>query len=202
MSITSKPCFLAFLALLAAAAPASAQEPAPKRALSGVPIVLDASTLIVHGERIALWGLETLASDQQCWQLDTPWSCGEQAIMTLRHMVTGRSISCDIEQEALEGSLALAKCYRQKGPHKIDLSAYMIIQGLAMDRSDVSGGAYFDEENDAQIEKRGIWSGRFQTAKDWREGIQRFVGEDENLDQEMGIDKNLVQDEDEAGDGE
>lgn len=196
MSISSKPSFLALVLLLGCVSAAQAQEPVAKRSITGVPIVLDASTLIVHGERVTLWGIETLAPDQQCWQNDTPWGCGEQSIMTLRHMVTGRSVTCEIEQEAVENTLATARCYRQKAGHKVDLSAYMIMQGLGMDWPAVSGGAYFDEENEAQIEKRGIWSGRFQTAKDWREGIQRFVGEDEDLNGEIGIDEKDIRSDD------
>lgn len=81
---------------------------------------------------------------------------GIPLINDIKHMVTGRTVTCEIEQEAAENTLATARCYRQKAGRKVDLSAYMILQGLAMDWPAVSGGAGFDEENEAQIEKRGI----------------------------------------------
>lgn len=158
--------------------PACAAKPAaadPNR-LTGVPIVQQSGLMIVSGLRIALWGIDTLAPDQQCWQGDAAWPCGEQATTALRHYVDGRMVECQI-QHHVEGAPAVAKCFRMKERVKKDIAEHMVSHGWALDKGEVSGGAYYAAEEEAVKEKRGVWIGRFQTAQDWREGIQRFVGE-------------------------
>lgn len=146
---------------------------------TGVAVVQDTSTLVINGEKIALWGIDALAPDQKCWQGETPWNCGEEASMALKHFAEGKLITCDVQHPADEDGPARAKCYRLKGEMKKDIVEYLIRRGWAMDRGETSGGAYFAVEQEAQADKRGVWGSRFQTAQDWKDGIQRFVGEDE-----------------------
>ena len=50
-----------------------------------------------------------------------------------------------------------------------------------MERGETTGGIYYQLEQAAQENKRGIWSSKFQTAQDWRDGIQRYVGEEQTV---------------------
>lgn len=158
--------------------------------LSGVAVVEDSGILRVNGQRVALWGIDMLTSDQKCWQGETSWCCGEEALMALKHYAGGRLVHCDIKAPADASSPALATCYRSKAGNKIDIAEYLVKQGWALERGVASGGLYYDVERTAQSHKRGAWAGRFQTAQDWKDGVQRFVGEDndETFQSEMATD--------------
>lgn len=161
--------------------PAQANQP---QKIAGVPVVQETGKLIIKGQPIALWGIDSLAPDQQCWQGETSWCCGEHALMALRHYVEGRSVECEIQHQADDQGPAIAKCYRVKGPNRFDIARNLIANGWALERGETTGGAYFADEQAAQDNKRGVWSGRFQTAQDWKDGVQKFVGEESPEDTE------------------
>ena len=60
--------------MLCAATTATAQE---AEVVTGVPFVQDNGVLSINGRQIGLWGVDLLAPDQQCWQGDASWCCGE-----------------------------------------------------------------------------------------------------------------------------
>jgi len=168
---------LAFLWLAAAIVPVRAQD---GQTLVGVPLVENDGVLSINGQKIALWGVDFLAPDQQCWQGDMAWACGEQAITALKHYLENKTVECVVKQSAVDDAPLLALCSRFKGPKRQDIAEHMILKGWAMERASTSGGYYFEAEAFAQKGRYGIWSSRFQTAQDWRGGVQRFVGEDED----------------------
>lgn len=147
--------------------------------LSGVAVVEDSGILAINGQRVSLWGLDMLAPDQQCWQGDEAWPCGEEALIALKHFAGGRSVECALQTTPDKEAPALAKCYRWKNSHKIDIAEHLIKEGWALERGATSGGVYFQAEQAAQANKRGAWSGRFQTAQDWKDGVLRYVGEED-----------------------
>ncbi len=146
--------------------------------MTGIPFVQDNGILSINGQQIALWGVDLLAPDQQCWQGDIAWGCGEDAMSALKHYVGNKTVECQIKQSAVNDMPALAQCFRFRGPKAQDIAEHLILKGWAIERTDVSGGQYYAAEQKAQTGKYGIWSSRFQTAQDWRDGLQRFVGED------------------------
>jgi len=149
------------------------------QSINGIAFVEDSMTLKINGQQISLWGIDTLAPDQQCWQDGTSWGCGEESLMSLKHFVDGRMVKCEIQQQADKEGPAAAKCARMKAQAQQDIGEYLVSHGWALDRGVASGGAYYASEQEAQSKKRGIWASRFQTAQDWKNGIQRFVGEED-----------------------
>lgn len=147
--------------------------------VTGIAVISDPMHLQINGQMIALWGIDTLAPDQQCWQDGAAWGCGEEALMALKHYADGKMVRCDIQSAADKEGPAFGKCFRLKGQKEQDIAEHLVKQGWALDRGVQSGGAYYAAEQDAQNRKRGAWQGRFQTAQDWKEGIQRFVGEED-----------------------
>ncbi len=169
---------LCFLCLTGAGLAAAQTSELAAETINGVPVVEEPGLMIVNGQKVSLWGIDSLASDQQCWQGETSWDCGQQAMMALRHFIDGRMVECDILQPAHEGVPATGRCYRYKGSNRIDIGGHLVARGWAMDKGEVSAGLYAAAEEAAQADRRGIWDSRFQTPKDWREGVQRFVGEE------------------------
>ncbi len=157
---------------------AQAQAGAVSIVLSGVPYVQDSGIIVLDGKEITLWGIERLAPDQQCWQAETAWCCGEFAAMALKHFVQGRVIECTIKTPAEGGFPASAQCVRtRKKEEKVDIAEHMVSHGWAMDKKDISGGHYAAAESEARERRRGAWSSKFQSAQDWKDGVMRFIGE-------------------------
>ncbi len=142
--------------------------------LFGSPVVLDSGLIMLDGHQVALWGIETLADDQQCWQEDRAWDCGEQAATALKHFVQGQLVKCQVKGELGDSGIS-AQCFRVRGDKVSDIARYLVVHGWAMDEEGCSGGMYALDQERARRERRGIWTSRFQTAADWREGVQRFV---------------------------
>lgn len=168
--------YLSLFALLlpaALSAPPCMAEEAPEQIIAGIPVVEDGGLMIVAGQKIRLWGIDALDTDQHCWQGGTAWDCGRQATDALRHLVEGRMIDCHFRAKA-EDDIPLAQCFKQKHHHKGDIARHLVRHGWAMNGAE---NAYPNAETKAKEENLGIWSSRFQTAEDWREGVQRFVGD-------------------------
>lgn len=140
--------------------------------LIGVPVIQDSGTLRINGQEINLWGIRPLAPDQQCWEKSASWGCGEAATMALRHFIHGSKLKCTIIKKGTEGNSPQATCMQKGMFHKKDIAHFLVVKGFALDAS----GAYKIQQMKAKKKKRGIWSGRFQTAQDWKDGIQKFMG--------------------------
>lgn len=145
--------------------------------ISGQAVVQDCGSLFVNGQKVSLWGIDPLAPDQQCWQNDVAWGCGAQAVTTLQHYVDGLEVECHVIENA-EQETPKAICYRNQIKTHQDIAEHLIRQGFAIEAKYDSENTYTDAENEARTHKRGIWTSRFQTAANWREGIQCFVGEE------------------------
>ncbi|MDX9689268.1 MAG: hypothetical protein RBT70_02210 [Alphaproteobacteria bacterium] len=152
-------------------------QTAPEGKIAGVPYVQDSGVLSINGRDVNLWGIERLAPDQQCWQAEMAWCCGEYAAMALKHFVQGRMVECEIKEPAAEGLPAFAVCTRNKGQHKTDIAEHLVSFGWALAKKDIVDNPYEEFEEDARENKRGAWSSRFQSAQDWRDGIQRYISE-------------------------
>lgn len=144
--------------------------------LTGVPLVLDSGTIMINGTTLHLWGIAALAEDQQCWHGQNAWHCGEQATIALKHFVENQPVICEIKDENDDGKPS-ARCTFEIRDHTFDMARFLIRHGWAMDDDNESEGLYAEDQKEAQRRGRGIWTSRFQTAEDWREGVQRFVGE-------------------------
>jgi|GEM_PF-5084085 len=141
--------------------------------IAGIPVVENSGQIMLQGRNFSLWGITTLACDQQCWHGNTPWPCGEHATMALKHFIEGRPIACRTADEP--AGRMTAQCYRQRGESKQDIARLLVRHGWAMDNGNVSGGLYAEDQENAQEKGRGIWTSRFQTPEDWINGIQRYV---------------------------
>ncbi len=164
----------------------------PSAALVGTPVVRDSSVMMLGGRSFSLWGVMPLAGDQKCWNEKSSWDCGEQATIALKHFAENGYLECHIMDEPVEGRLK-AQCFRKKGDKSIDVAQFMVRHGWAMDDAETSGGQYAKDQEEAVRKKRGIWGSRFQTAEDWRAGIQKFVECPEDKEKDKAKDKDKDQ---------
>ncbi|MDD3287929.1 MAG: thermonuclease family protein [Alphaproteobacteria bacterium] len=152
--------------------PAYAEESAD---LFGSPMVEESGQMTLDGVRIDFWGIHALAGDQQCWTMDEkPWPCGEHASTALKHYVSGKLVRCKIKETANKNK-TFAQCFFDSDDKTHDIARYLVSNGWAMDNSEQSLGLYENDEQEARHKRRAIWTSRFQTAEDWRNGIDRYI---------------------------
>jgi endonuclease YncB( thermonuclease family) len=142
--------------------------------LTGTPAVLPSGLIMIEGKDVALWGIDPLAIDQQCWHEERAWNCGEEALTVLRHFLTGSSARCLIKKDLGAGRYS-AQCFRVKGGKEFDIARYLVGQGWARDHKEDTDGLYSVAQTDARLHRRGIWTSKFQTAEDWKNGVQQYV---------------------------
>lgn len=150
----------ASLAPPAAAAPPAAQ---PTNVISGRASVIDGDTIEIHGQRIRLWGIDAIESGQLCQLNGRPWRCAQDIAFGLDARLANQVVSCHPRGRDRYGRI-VASCDVQGS----DLGSWLVGQGLALDYTYYSRGAYRAEQAKAQAEKRGIWRGTFELPWDWR----------------------------------
>jgi len=154
--------------------PGPALRAAEADGFTGMPAVLPSGMVMVQGHDLTLWGIAELASDQQCWHENRAWDCGEQSLIALRHYLAGHPVRCAIKSYPDNGPMS-AQCFRKSGNKEEDIAQYLVAQGWARDAADESDNLYAKDEDSARQSRRGIWTSRFQRAKDWKNGISRYV---------------------------
>lgn len=130
--------------------------------LSGIPAVMDGDTLIIHDERIRLYGIAAPESAQHCYRLDgSRWPCGQTAASVLADAIGRQNVHCRGHGRDRRGRL-LAVCFHQGQ----DLNARMVREGWALAaRQDTLD--YIDEEEQAKASRVGLWSGAFTVPWEW-----------------------------------
>ena len=141
---------LALAALLACAA-----LPAQAQTVSGRAIVLDGETLEVRGARLKLLAIDA-ADDHVCEATDDArWRCGPRAATALEELLEETVVTCTLRERDLLGR-AIATC----SLGAIDLSLWLIRNGLARDTSTAPNGKYRQAQDEARAARRGIWAER------------------------------------------
>jgi endonuclease YncB( thermonuclease family) len=150
------------LLLALAASPALAGETFSGR----VAKVADGDTFTLDDKtKVRLWGIDTPEKKQECQAADgKPYPCGIRAQQALEAFALGRKVTCEDKQKGGSYGRRVAAC----AVDGKDLAGFMVSQGYAVDYKKFSKGAYLGAQRQAQAEKRGIWSGRFQLPEEWR----------------------------------
>ncbi len=143
------------LAGLMSVFPAFAEETIVGRAS-----VIDGDTMEIGGTRIRLHGVDAPESWQSCEDEDgLRYRCGREAAMMLdRFLEVSRPTRCEfVELDRYRRFVGV--CFRADG---VEVNRWLIENGLAVDWSRYSGGAYADAQDKARAQALGIWRGAFQ----------------------------------------
>jgi endonuclease YncB( thermonuclease family) len=131
--------------------------------LSGRARMHDANSLTIGEARVRLEGIDAPETDQRC--LNTagePWACGIAARDQVRAYVGDRVVSCTAGgRDRYKRTLAVCMV------EDVNLNSWLVRQGWALAFRRYSQ-AYVGEEDGAQTEQRGLWSGTFIAPWDWR----------------------------------
>lgn len=143
------------VAILFLTAAGHAEEPIVGRAS-----VIDGDTIEIHGERIRFHGIDAPESKQTCNDAaGAPYPCGRVSADTLDVFLAGsRPTTCHFEDRDRYGRF-VGTCFRADG---IEVNAWMVGQGQAIDFRRYSKGKYSEDEKAARRAKRGLWRGTFE----------------------------------------
>lgn len=140
---------LALAGLLVFAGSAHAQT------ISGRAAVIDGETLEVSGQRIKLVGVDA-PDDHVCESTDdNRWRCGPRAATALEELLEEAVVTCAVRERDVLGR-PIAAC----SVGAVDLSLWLIRNGLARATPQASNGRYRQAQDEARAARRGLWAER------------------------------------------
>jgi endonuclease YncB( thermonuclease family) len=113
--------------------------PALAADIAGRASVIDGDTIEIHGERIRLWGIDSVESGQPCTLDGKPWRCGRDAAFALDGFLNATTVECEAKDRDRYGR-TVATC-EARG---VDVGEWLVMQGWALDYAQYSGGTYAD----------------------------------------------------------
>jgi endonuclease YncB( thermonuclease family) len=129
----------------------------------GVASVIDGDTIEIHGERIRLDAIDAPESAQLCLDAQSKrYRCGQKSANALSGMI-GRSIITCQPKGRDRYKRTIAVCFEGD----TNLNAWMVAQGWAVAFRKY-GVDYIPQEDEARLNRRGLWAGAFDMPWDWR----------------------------------
>jgi endonuclease YncB( thermonuclease family) len=120
---------------------------------------VDGDSFRLGGQEVRLVGIDAPEGRQECDRAGRAYPCGREAEAVLRRLAGGVEVVCRVEERDRHGRL-LAVC--EAGG--VELNRRMVEEGWA-----VAYGRYEREEKAAASARRGLWSGRFERPRAWRD---------------------------------
>ncbi|MES0049273.1 thermonuclease family protein [Mesorhizobium sp. M0053] len=135
-------------------------------AVAGVASVIDGDTIEIHDQRIRFNGIDAPESRQYCDDAKGfEYPCGRRSAEALdAFLAASKPVHCSFVTWDRYGRF-VGDCTRADG---IDIAAWMVEHGQALDWPKYSGGAYAAQQAKAKASKVGLWVGSFQAPWDWR----------------------------------
>lgn len=125
--------------------------------LIGRASIIDGDTLEIHGTRIRLWGIDAPESSQLCRNDESlQYRCGAKAANGLDAFIARRPVDCSPMNLDQYGR-TVARC----SIDGVDLGAWLVGNGLALDWPTYSKGRYDKVQRDAEHAGRGMWAGSY-----------------------------------------
>ncbi len=141
------------------------------REVRGPVEVVDGDTIKMGRKLIDLFGVDAPEIKQQCRIYKLAWPCGERAGIILSRLIAKKPVRCEVVDgnKSRQDTPLQAHCYNYENVNlnSAIIGAGMAVPDLKQTRRYVTAGY------SAQIQRLGLWSGRFIPPALWREG-KRF----------------------------
>ncbi|MCG7889195.1 MAG: thermonuclease family protein [Candidatus Thiodiazotropha endolucinida] len=136
---------------------------AQEQYITGIASVIDADTLIIHGNRIRLHGIDAPEASQTCQHNGKHWRCGQKAALALSDRLNNRTITC-----IANGEDRYKRIVTECSQGNTNINAWLVEKGWALDWPKYSKGAYATQQKAAKASRLGIWDSTFELPLEWR----------------------------------
>src|SRR5215472_17433402 len=152
------------LVLVLVATPAGAVQ------TSGPAKAVDPTVIEVNGQRIMLFGIDSVMRKQSCMLGGKVWQCWAAALRNLEILVYQGPVTCETVGEADVYGRLLARC----DVNGQSLNEQLVRAGWAIDRRSETTD-YVATEAEAKEKKLGLWQGEFTMPDAFRRAAGIFV---------------------------
>ncbi|HJS84643.1 MAG TPA: thermonuclease family protein [Acetobacteraceae bacterium] len=133
------------------------------RQITGPATVLDSTVIEINGQRIMLYGIDSVMRKQACTVDGKIWQCWPAAVRDLQTLVDQGPATCDVVGEPDPYGRVLGRCTINGQ----SLNEELVRRGYAVARPN-EAPEYAAVEAEAKKEKRGLWQGQFLSPSDFR----------------------------------
>ena len=144
--------------------------PAVANQITGPAEVIDPTVITVDGQRIMLFGIDSVMRKQNCTIDGKIWQCWAAALRALEILVDQGPVTCDAVGEPDIYGRLLARC----NINGQSLNEQLVRKGYAVARPSETSD-YVAAEAAAKEEKLGLWQGKFLMPAEFRRAAGIFV---------------------------
>jgi endonuclease YncB( thermonuclease family) len=145
-------------------------SPAGANQITGPANAVDATVIEVNGQRIMLFGIDSVMRKQNCRIDGKIWQCWPVAVRNLEILLDKGPVSCETVGEPDVYGRVLARC----NINGESLNEQLVRTGWAVARPSETPD-YVAAEAAAKEEKLGLWQGEFMTPAAFRRAAGIFV---------------------------
>ena len=146
------------------AAPAGANQ------VTGPATAVDPTVIAINGQRIMLFGIDSVMRKQNCTIGGKVWQCWPAAFRNVEILVDQGPVTCETVGEPDVYGRLLARC----GINGESLNEQLVRAGWAVARSSETTD-YVAAEAEAKEKKLGLWQGEFMMPDAFRRAAGIFV---------------------------
>ena len=138
--------------------------------ITGPAKVVDAAVIEINGQRIMLFGVDSVVRKQDCTMDGKPWACWAASVRDLQTLVDQGPATCETVGEPDPYGRVLARCTINGQ----SLNDQLVRGGYALARPSETT-EYVAAEAEAKEKKLGLWQGQFMRPSDFRKRAGIFV---------------------------
>jgi endonuclease YncB( thermonuclease family) len=144
--------------------------PVEANQIAGPAKAVDSTVIEVEGQRIMLFGIDSVMRKQNCTIDGKIWQCWRAAVRALEILVDQGPVTCDAIGEPDVYGRLLARC----SINGQNLNEQLVRKGYAIARPSETT-EYVAAEAAAKKEKLGLWQGKFEMPAEFRRAAGIFV---------------------------
>ena len=131
--------------------------------ISGFAVVTDGDTIKISNNKIRLHGIDAPEKKQNCTKNAKEYNCGIVATEALINKISKNMVKCQIQKNKDRYNRFIGVCFVEQE----DLNKWMVRNGYAIAYRRYSKDYILDEDF-AEKNKLGLWSGTFLKPEKWR----------------------------------
>jgi endonuclease YncB( thermonuclease family) len=144
--------------------------PALANQITGPAEAVDPTVIAINGQRIMLFGIDSVMRKQSCTIGGKVWQCWPAALRNLEILLDQGPVTCETIGEPDVYGRLLARC----NVNGESLNEQLVRAGWAIDRRSETAD-YVAAEAEAKEKKLGLWQGEFMMPDAFRRAAGIFV---------------------------